>query len=184
MAADEGCAWQSMRSVMPPWPGMESPKSLILKPRLKPEAKKPPKGAMIDANIASTTACSCMCTCCLSHHGKHYRVIMITCIPYMQESSHRAIDALLSEHGLTCPVSLIAASPVLWLNRTPPNKKSAVCGESYTGGLEEDVAGKRRPSINCSFEARSSFGSCQKNLQKTKIQGVLVHALLPAWGVQ
>ena len=52
-------AWQSMRSVMPPWPGMESPKSFILKPRLKPDAKKPPKGAMIDANIASTTACSC-----------------------------------------------------------------------------------------------------------------------------
>ena len=52
--------WQSMRSVMPPWPGMESPKSLILKPRLKPDAKKPPKGAMMDANIASTTACSCI----------------------------------------------------------------------------------------------------------------------------
>ena len=35
-----------------------------------------------------------------------------------------------------------------------------------------------------SFEARSSFGSCQKNLQTFEIQGVLVHALLPAWGVQ
>ncbi len=44
---------------MPPCPGMESPKSLILNPRLKPDAKKPPKGAMMDANIASTTACSC-----------------------------------------------------------------------------------------------------------------------------
>jgi len=37
--------WQSIRSVIPPWPGIRSPKSLILKARLKPEAKKPPKGA-------------------------------------------------------------------------------------------------------------------------------------------
>ena len=51
--------WQSMRSVMPPCPGMESPKSLILKLRLKPDAKKPPKGAMMLANMASTTACTC-----------------------------------------------------------------------------------------------------------------------------
>lgn len=57
--------WQSMRSVMPPWPGMLSPKSLILKPRLKPEAKKPPNGAMSEAKVASTTACSCM--------GRHVR---------------------------------------------------------------------------------------------------------------
>ena len=54
-------AWQSMRSVMPPCPGMESPKSLILSPRLKPLAKKPPKGAMMLANIASTTACTWAC---------------------------------------------------------------------------------------------------------------------------
>ena len=38
--------WQSKRSMMPPWPGMMSPKSLILNARLKPEAKKPPKGPM------------------------------------------------------------------------------------------------------------------------------------------
>ena len=54
--------WQSILSVMPPCPGMESPKSLILKPRLKPDAKKPPKGAMMEANIAITTACSCRCS--------------------------------------------------------------------------------------------------------------------------
>jgi hypothetical protein len=47
--------WQSNRSVTPPWPGMESPKSLILKPRLKPLAKKPPKGAASEANTASAT---------------------------------------------------------------------------------------------------------------------------------
>jgi hypothetical protein len=46
--------WQSMRSVMPPWPGMLLPKSLILKPRLKPLAKKPPKGAITLANSDST----------------------------------------------------------------------------------------------------------------------------------
>lgn len=34
--------WQSKRSVTPPWPGMVSPKSFILKARLKPLAKKPP----------------------------------------------------------------------------------------------------------------------------------------------
>ena len=45
---------------MPPCPGMECPKSLILKPRLKPLAKKPPKGASSEANMASATACSCM----------------------------------------------------------------------------------------------------------------------------
>ena len=36
-------------SMMPPWPGMMSPKSLILKALLKPEAKKPPKGPMMEA---------------------------------------------------------------------------------------------------------------------------------------
>lgn len=44
--------WQSMRSVMPPWPGILSPKSLILKVRFRPEAKKPPNGAMSEANVA------------------------------------------------------------------------------------------------------------------------------------
>ena len=33
----------------PPWPGMRSPKSLILKARLKPDAKKPPNGAISEA---------------------------------------------------------------------------------------------------------------------------------------
>ena len=47
--------WQSMRSVMPPCPGMLSPKSLILNPRLKPLAKNPPKGAISDANRARLT---------------------------------------------------------------------------------------------------------------------------------
>jgi len=42
--------WQSMRSVRPPWPGIESPKSFTRSARLKPEAKKPPKGAMMAAN--------------------------------------------------------------------------------------------------------------------------------------
>lgn len=36
----------------PPWPGIMSPKSLILNARLKPEAKNPPKGAIIDAKTA------------------------------------------------------------------------------------------------------------------------------------
>ena len=44
--------WQSIRSVIPPWPGMLSPKSLILKARLKPEAKKPPNGATSEAKHA------------------------------------------------------------------------------------------------------------------------------------
>ncbi len=52
--------WQSMRSVIPPWPGIESPKSLILKLRLSPEAKKPPNGAISDAKEANTSECSCM----------------------------------------------------------------------------------------------------------------------------
>lgn len=37
---------------MPPWPGMESPKSLTLNVRFRPEAKKPPNGAMREANVA------------------------------------------------------------------------------------------------------------------------------------
>ncbi len=39
---------------MPPWPGMDSPKSLMLKVRFRPDAKKPPKGAISDANVAKT----------------------------------------------------------------------------------------------------------------------------------
>ena len=42
-----------MRSVIPPCPGIESPKSLIFQARLKPEAKKPPNGAKIDAKAAN-----------------------------------------------------------------------------------------------------------------------------------
>ena len=34
--------WQSKRSVMPPWPGMVSPKSLSSNALLKPLAKNPP----------------------------------------------------------------------------------------------------------------------------------------------
>mmetsp|Transcript_6036 Transcript_6036/g.24465 ORF Transcript_6036/g.24465 Transcript_6036/m.24465 type:complete len:283 (-) Transcript_6036:568-1416(-) len=49
--------WQSMRSVIPPCPGMVSLKSLILNARLNPLAKKPPNGAITDANAASTTEC-------------------------------------------------------------------------------------------------------------------------------
>ena len=41
-----------MRSVMPPCPGIDSPKSLTLKVRLRPEAKKPPKGAIREAKLA------------------------------------------------------------------------------------------------------------------------------------
>ena len=41
---------------MPPWPGMLCPKSLMSKARLKPDAKKPPKGATRDAKVAITRA--------------------------------------------------------------------------------------------------------------------------------
>lgn len=43
-----------MRSVIPPCPGILCPKSLMLKARLKPEAKNPPNGATRDAKIAIT----------------------------------------------------------------------------------------------------------------------------------
>lgn len=39
-------------------PGIESPKSLMLKARLNPEAKKPPKGATREAKAARTIECS------------------------------------------------------------------------------------------------------------------------------
>mmetsp|Transcript_36055 Transcript_36055/g.64473 ORF Transcript_36055/g.64473 Transcript_36055/m.64473 type:complete len:238 (-) Transcript_36055:462-1175(-) len=52
--------WQSILSVIPPCPGMESPKSFTLKARLKPLAKKPPKGPMREAKTASAQACSWM----------------------------------------------------------------------------------------------------------------------------
>ncbi len=44
---------------MPPWPGIESAKSFILKALLKPEAKNPPNGATREANAANTRACNC-----------------------------------------------------------------------------------------------------------------------------
>jgi len=52
--------WQSIRSVIPPCPGIESPKSLTLNVRLSPEAKKPPKGAMSEAKVASTRMWNCI----------------------------------------------------------------------------------------------------------------------------
>lgn len=39
---------------------MLSPKSLTLKVRLRPEAKKPPKGAIRDAKVAKTRMWNCM----------------------------------------------------------------------------------------------------------------------------
>jgi len=48
--------WQSIRSVIPPCPGIESPKSLILNALLTPLAKKPPKGAIKEAKHAITKA--------------------------------------------------------------------------------------------------------------------------------
>mmetsp|Transcript_4674 Transcript_4674/g.12610 ORF Transcript_4674/g.12610 Transcript_4674/m.12610 type:complete len:222 (-) Transcript_4674:667-1332(-) len=51
-------SWQSIRSVTPPWPGMRSAKSFTPNARFKPEAKKPPNGAITDANSASASACS------------------------------------------------------------------------------------------------------------------------------
>lgn len=50
--------WQSIRSVMPPCPGIESPKSFTLNARLKPDAKNPPKGATSEAKTAMIMACS------------------------------------------------------------------------------------------------------------------------------
>src|SRR5690348_16000464 len=52
--------WQSIRSVMPPCPGIESPKSLILKVLLSPEAKKPPNGAIKEAKVANTSMWNCI----------------------------------------------------------------------------------------------------------------------------
>ncbi len=52
--------WQSMRSVMPPCPGIDSPKSLTLNVRLRPEAKKPPNGAMREAKVAKTRMWNCI----------------------------------------------------------------------------------------------------------------------------
>lgn len=62
---------------------MESPKSLILKLRLKPDAKKPPNGAMMDANMASTTACSCNDRAHMSnlqYSGVNLSISPMTCI--------------------------------------------------------------------------------------------------------
>lgn len=58
--------WQSNRSVMPPCPGIVSPKSLMRKARLTPDAKKPPKGAIREAKLAITSEWICAgeaCTC-------------------------------------------------------------------------------------------------------------------------
>ena len=52
-----GTYWQSIRSVIPPWPGMECPKSLMSKARLNPEAKNPPKGATRDAKQDMKSRC-------------------------------------------------------------------------------------------------------------------------------
>jgi len=56
------CEWTdtSEQYAAPPrsLPGMASLKSLILNARLNPLAKNPPKGAMSEANAASTTACT------------------------------------------------------------------------------------------------------------------------------
>lgn len=49
--------WQSNLSTKPPWPGIDYPKSLILKALLTPEAKNPPKGAISEANPAIIKAC-------------------------------------------------------------------------------------------------------------------------------
>ena len=46
--------WQSNLSVIPPCPGIEVPKSLILNALLNPEAKNPPKGAHTLENTAMT----------------------------------------------------------------------------------------------------------------------------------
>lgn len=51
---DSSAYWQSIRSVIPPWPGIECPKSLMLNALLKPDAKNPPKGATRDAKVAMT----------------------------------------------------------------------------------------------------------------------------------
>ena len=52
--------WQSIRSVIPPCPGMESPKSLMLKVRFRPDAKKPPNGAMREAKVAMAMMWNCI----------------------------------------------------------------------------------------------------------------------------
>lgn len=47
---------QSNLSVKPPWPGIVSAKSFTLKALLKPLARNPPKGAMIEQNKEIATA--------------------------------------------------------------------------------------------------------------------------------
>lgn len=47
--------WQSTRSTMPPWPGIQPAKSLILVALLSALARKPPNGAKIEAYSAITT---------------------------------------------------------------------------------------------------------------------------------
>lgn len=50
--------WQSKRSTRPPWPGITSPKSLILNARLKPLAKNPPNGPIIELNNDNANECN------------------------------------------------------------------------------------------------------------------------------
>ena len=50
--------WQSNRSTMPPWPGMMSPKSLILKALLNPLAKNPPNGPIMELKSESDSECN------------------------------------------------------------------------------------------------------------------------------
>lgn len=49
--------WQSIRSIIPPWPGIKESKSFKPYARLIAEAKNPPNGATIDANRPYTIAC-------------------------------------------------------------------------------------------------------------------------------
>ncbi len=48
--------WQSNLSANPPCPGILSEKSFIFNPRLSPDAKNPPKGAIHAAKRAITPA--------------------------------------------------------------------------------------------------------------------------------
>jgi len=50
--------WQSIRSVIPPCPGILCPKSLMLNARLNPDAKNPPKGATSEAKQARNRRCN------------------------------------------------------------------------------------------------------------------------------
>uniref|UniRef100_A0A2M4ANW0 Uncharacterized protein n=1 Tax=Anopheles triannulatus TaxID=58253 RepID=A0A2M4ANW0_9DIPT len=49
--------WQSKRSIIPPCPGIISPKSLILNARLKPDAKNPPNGPITELKMLIDSEC-------------------------------------------------------------------------------------------------------------------------------